>query len=344
MITKFLAVMLAIACCIENAYSDSIFGAGATFPNSVYQAWGKAYQSQTNQVLVYTPVGSGKGLAAIYAAKTDFGASDKPLKIDELEKAQLIQFPMVIGGVVPVVNLKGIASGDMVLNGATLAAIFMGQVTRWNDPALHALNPNLKLPDAEIVVITRSDKSGTTFNFSNYLSKVSPSWRSALGEGLHLAWPVGTGAEGTKGVAKKLTETANAISYMDLADAQARNLSTVNMFNRSGSVVSPNAASFAAAASAAKWSAATGYYEILTDEPGAESWPITAASFILLERIQLIPERAAEVIRFFDWAYRDGDALAHSLHYVPLPDSVAESVRAAWRNGVKDKNGQAVWQ
>ncbi len=343
MIAKLLLVTLATAA-VGNAYSDSIFGAGATFPNSIYQAWGKAYQSQTNHVLVYTPVGSGKGLAAIYAAKTDFGASDKPLKIDELEQAQLIQFPMIIGGVVPVVNLKGIASGDMVLNGATLAAIFMGQVTRWNDPALRALNPNLKLPDAEIVVITRSDKSGTTFNFSNYLSKVSPSWRSALGEGLHLAWSVGTGAEGSNGVAKKLAETANAITYLDLADAQARNLSTVNMFNRSGSVVSPNAASFAAAAAAAKWSAATGYYEILTDEPGTDSWPITAASFILLARTQLTPERGAAVIKFFDWAYRDGDALAHSLHYVPLPDSVAEGVRGAWRNDVKNKKGQAVWQ
>ncbi|MGB7649906.1 MAG: phosphate ABC transporter substrate-binding protein PstS [Gallionella sp.] len=343
MIAKLLLVTLATAA-VGNAYSDSIFGAGATFPNSIYQAWGKAYQSQTNHVLVYTPVGSGKGLAAIYAAKTDFGASDKPLKIDELEQAQLIQFPMIIGGVVPVVNLKGIASGDMVLNGATLAAIFMGQVTRWNDPVLRALNPNLKLPDAEIVVITRSDKSGTTFNFSNYLSKVSPSWRSALGEGLHLAWSVGTGAEGSNGVAKKLAETANAITYLDLADAQARNLSTVNMFNRSGSVVSPNAASFAAAAAAAKWSAATGYYEILTDEPGTDSWPITAASFILLARTQLSPERGAAVIKFFDWAYRDGDALAHSLHFVPLPDSVAEGVRGAWRNDVKNKKGQAVWQ
>ena len=342
MIAKLLVV--ALSCCVSNAYSDSIFGVGATFPNSVYQAWGKTYQTQTGNQLVYTPVGSGKGLAAIVAAKTDFGASDKPLKMDELDKAQLMQFPMVIGGVVPVVNLKGIASGDLVLNGATLAAIFMGQVTRWNDPVLRALNPNLKLPDAEIVVITRSDKSGTTFNFSNYLSKVSPSWRSALGEGLTLAWPVGSGAEGTKGVAKKLTETVNAIAYMDLADADARQLSTVNMFNRSGALVTPNAASFAAAAASAKWSAATGYYEILTDQAGADSWPITAATFILLARTQITPERGVAVIKFFDWAYRDGDALAHSLHYVPLPDSVAEGVRAAWRNDVKNKMGKAVWQ
>ncbi|MDH2917794.1 MAG: phosphate ABC transporter substrate-binding protein PstS [Sideroxydans sp.] len=342
MFAKLLAV--ALTCCASNAYSDSIFGVGATFPNSVYQAWGKAYQAETGNQLIYTPVGSGKGLAAIIAAKTDFGASDKPLKMDELKKSNLLQFPMVIGGVVPVVNLKGIASGELVLNGATLAAIFMGQVTRWNDPVIRALNPSVKLPDAEIIVVTRSDKSGTTFNFSNYLSKVSPDWRTKLGEGLHLAWPVGIAAEGTKGVAKQLSETANSISYMDLADAQARQLSSVKMFNRNGTLVTPNAASFAAAAAAAKWSAATGYYEILTDQAGANSWPITAATFILLERTQITPERGAAALKFFDWAYRHGNDIAHTLHYVPLPDSVAEGVRAAWHNGVTDKMGVAIWR
>lgn len=330
--------------CCAAAHADAIFGAGATFPNAIYQAWGKAYQAQTGTMLVYTPVGSGKGIAEIMAARTDFGASDKPLKPEELEKLQLIQFPAVIGGVVPAINLKGVSSSQLILDANTLAQIYLGKITRWNDSVLQALNPGLALPAADIAVIYRSDKSGTTFNFTNYLSKVSPEWRAAVGEGLSVAWKVGEGAEKTDGVAKKITATLNSIGYLDLADLLKRGLTYVKMQNRDGVVVSPSAQSFAAAAASAKWSAQNGYYEILTDEPGKDSWPITAATFILLQRTPDIPEHAVEVMKFFDWAYRNGAELADGLHFVPLPGSVAEGVRSEWKAQVKNRTGQALWK
>ncbi|MFM2407390.1 MAG: phosphate-binding protein PstS [Pseudomonadota bacterium] len=328
---------------VGAAQADSIFGAGATFPNAVYQAWGKAYQSQTQQKLIYTPVGSGKGITEILAARTDFGASDKPMTLDELEKNKLMQFPLVIGGVVPTINIKGIADGRLLLDGGTLAAIFLGKISRWNDPAVLALNPGLALPNAEIVVIHRTDKSGTTFNFSNYLSKVSPEWKASIGEGLAVQWPVGEAVEKSDGMAKKIAETPNSIGYLDLADIQKKGLASTRMKNREGVAVSAGEASFAAAAAAAKWSAATGYYEILTNQAGKESWPITAATFILLERTPTLLEHTREALKFFDWAYRNGDELANGLHYVPLPDSVADGVRAAWHQQIKDKMGKAVW-
>ncbi len=337
----FFIVLLSIT---TGAWSDSIFGVGGAFPNSVYVAWGKAYQAQTGNNLIYMPVGSGKGIAAILAKNTDFGASDMPLKLEELEKKQLMQFPTVMGGIVPTINLKGFSDGQLLLDGNTLAAIFLGKITRWNDPALLTLNPTLSLPNAEIVVVHRADKSGTTFNLTNYLSKVSPEWKASIGEGLTVQWPVGEAVDKLAGMAKKLTNTPNAIGYLDMADAQKPNLTYTKMKNHDGMIVMPSSKSFAAAAASAKWSAATGYYEILTDEPGVESWPITAATFILLERAPALAERTTAVIKLFDWAYRYGDQMAGDVHYVPMPDVVKEGVRAAWRNGVKDKNGQAIWQ
>jgi phosphate transport system substrate-binding protein len=340
----FKMVVLAAGWCAGLAQADAIFGAGATFPNAIYQAWGKAYQTKAGTILIYTPVGSGKGIAEIVAARTDFGASDKPLKLDELEKHQLVQFPAVIGGVVPAINIKGIGDGQLLLDADTLAAIYLGKITHWNDPALLALNPGLALPNAEIAVVYRSDKSGTTFNFTNYLSKANPEWKSAMGEGLTVAWKVGEGGNGNSGVAKKVVGTPNAIGYMDMAELQKRGLTYTKMKNRDGVSVSPSAQSFAAAAASAKWSVANGFYEILTDEPGKESWPITAATFILLERTPALPEHVAEVMKFFDWAYRNGGQLANGLNYVPLPDVVADSVRNAWKTQVKDEAGKALWQ
>lgn len=325
------------------AQADAIFGAGATFPNAIYQAWGKAYKAQSGTTLVYTPVGSGKGIAEISAAHTDFGASDKPLKPSELNKNNLMQFPAVIGGVVPAINVKGIAGGELLLDADTLAAIFMGKITRWNDPALLALNPRVALPNATITVVHRSDKSGTTFNFTNYLSKASPEWKASIGEGLEVAWPVGESGAQNEGVARVLGNTPNSIGYLDLAILLQKNLTPVRMKNRDGVAVSPSAHSFAAAAAAAKWSAVNSFYEILTDEPGKESWPITAATFILLERTPAIAEHATEIMKFFDWAYRKGGPLADQLNYVPLPDSVAEAVRAAWRAQVHDRAGNNLW-
>lgn len=336
----FTAAVLAFT---NSAFAESVFGVGATFPNHIYQAWGKAYAAQSGTKLIYTPVGSGKGIAAITDKKTDFGASDKPLKLDELNKNNLMQFPMIVGGIVMVFNLKGINNQALVLDGNTLAKIYLGQITYWNDPALRSLNPSLDLPNAEIVVIRRSDKSGTTFNFTNYLSKVSSDWQSSVGEGLSVNWKVGVAVEGTKGVASKVAETPNAIGYMDLADAQKKNLNYSKLKNRSNAIVTASAATFAAAAAAVKWTAANGYYEILTDTASVDGWPITAASFVLLERVPGTAERATEVIKFFDWAYRDGDVLAAELNFIPVPDSVADIVRTAWHSQIKDKAGKAIW-
>lgn len=327
-----------------SATADAIFGAGATFPNAVYQAWGKAYQAESGTTLVYTPVGSGKGIAQIVASRTDFGATDKPLKREELAQHKLMQFPAVIGGVVPAVNIRGIAAGQLKLDAYTLSAIYMGKVTRWNDVMIAALNPGLTLPNAEIAVLYRADKSGTTFNFTNYLSKASPEWKSAIGDGLTVAWPVGTGVEKTEGMTRALAATSNSIGYLDLSDLLKKGLAYTKLKNRDGVMVTPNAKSFAAAAASAKWSAANDFYEILTDEPGKDSWPITAATFILLERTPAIPEHAAEIMKFFDWSYRNGAQLADELSYVPLPDTVADAVRVAWKSQVQDRAGKALWK
>ena len=336
------AVILGL--CSGAAQADAIFGAGATFPNAIYQAWGKEYRAQTGTTLVYTPVGSGKGIAEIIAARTDFGASDKPLKLDELEQHKLMQFPAVIGGVVPAINIKGIANGQLLLDANTLAGIYLGKIKRWNDPALLALNPGLALPNADIAVVHRSDKSGTTFNFTNYLSKASPEWKTSVGEGLAVAWPTGEGGAQNEGVARIVASTPNAIGYLDLAILLQKNLTYVKMKNREGVAVSPSADSFAAAAASAKWSAENNFYEILTDEPGKASWPITAATFILLERTSAIAEHVTEIMKFFDWAYRNGGQMAGSLYYVPLPDSVADMARNAWKTQVKDSAGKVLWQ
>lgn len=326
------------------AYAEAMFGAGAAFPNPVYQAWGKAYQAQTGSALVYTPVGSGKGIAEITAARVDFGASDKPLKPEELEKSKLMQFPTVIGGIVPTVNIRGIANGQLLLDANTLAEIYLGKITRWNDPALLALNPGLALPDANIAVIHRSDKSGTTFNLTNYLSKVSPEWKAAVGEGLTVEWKTGEGVERLDGMAKKLANTPNSIGYLDMADLQKMNLTYVRMKNREGVAITPSAQSFAAAAVSAKWSPSNNFFEILTDEPGKDSWPITAATFILLERTSSDAGHIAEVLKFFDWAYRSGQQIADNLHYVPLPANVVEGIRSAWKSQIKNSAGKPLWQ
>lgn len=338
-----LVVLIVLLGISAEAWSDSIFGVGGAFPNSVYVAWGKAYQAQTGNNLIYMPVGSGKGIAAILAKNTDFGASDMPLKLEELEKKQLVQFPTVMGGIVPTINLKGISDGQLLLDGNTLAAIYLGKITHWNDPALLALNPALNLPNTEIVVVHRADKSGTTFNVTNYLSKVSPEWKTSVGEGLTVQWPIGEAVDKLAGMAKKLANTPNSIGYLDMADAQRINLTYTKMKNHDGMIVLPSGKSFAAAAASAKWSAATGYYEILTNEPGAESWPITAATFILLERAPALGERSTAVIKLFDWAYRHGDQMASDFHYVPMPDAVKEGVRSLWRTQIKDKEGKAIW-
>lgn len=336
-------VILVAECSAGAAQAGAFFGAGASFPKPVYLAWGKAYKAQSEDALIYTAVGSGKGLSEIMAAKTDFGASDMPFMADVLEKNGLMQFPAVIGGVVPTINVKGVADGQLQLDGATLAAIYMGKITHWNDPALLALNPGLNLPGDAIIALHRGDRSGATFNLSNYLSKVSVEWRTVVGEGFSLAWKRGEEVSGAEAMAQKLSATNGAIGYLDFTDLRRRHLAAVQMKNLDGQFVAASVASFAAAASSAKWNAANGFYEILTDEPGKASWPITSASFILVERIPTVPENVAATLKFFDWAYRQGDVLALDLGYVPLPGNVADLVRNAWKSQIKSRAGKPLW-
>lgn len=326
------------------AQAGAFFGAGAAFPKPVYIAWGHAYKTQSGNSLVYTVVGSGKGASEIMSAKTDFGASDMPFKLEELDKNGLVQFPTVIGGVVPTVNIKGIGDAQLQLDGAALSAIFLGKITRWNDPILLALNPGLNLPKDAINVVHRTDKSGATFYLTNYLSKVSGDWKAAQGEGLTVAWGVGVGVDSSEIEAQKIAATPNSIGYLDYVILKQRNLNSVKMKNSEGAFVGANDQSFGAAAMAAKWNPATGFYEILTNEPGKESWPITSSTFILVERTPTVAENVAEILKFFDWGYAKGDQIATDLGYVPLPDSVTDLVRNAWKSQIKTRSGQAIWK
>ncbi len=324
--------------------AGAFFGAGATFPKPVYLAWGQAYKAQTGDSLIYTAVGSGKGLAEIMSSKTDFGASDMPFKQEELDKAGLMQFPTVVGGVVPIANIKGIGDAQLQLDGAALAAIYLGKITRWNDAALGALNPGVNLPNEVINVIHRADRSGATFNLTNYLGKVSTEWKAAQGEGFTIAWKVGNDVESSAAMAQKVATTAGAIGYLDFADAHKQHLNSIKLKNAEGMFVAASGNSFSAAASSAKWNAANGFYEILTNEPGKESWPIATATFVLVERVPTVPENVLVTLKFFDWAFHKGAATAAELGYVPLPDSVTELVRNAWKTQIKNHAGQGLWK
>lgn len=320
-----------------------VFGTGATFPNQVYQEWGRQYKAETGTAFVYAPVGSGKGIAAITSGKTDFGASDKPLKPADLEKHKLMQFPALIGGVVPVVNLKHVGDGQLKLDGPVLANIYLGKITRWNDAAITALNPGLALPNEAINVVYRSDKSGSTFNFTNYLSKVSAEWKTSMGSDTSVAWKTGAGADGGDNLAKKISDTPHSIGYIDPALVQKKHLTFVQLRNREGAFVSPNAKSFAAAAAGATWSADNGFGQILTDQPGKESWPLATATFILLARAPSDVSGTNEALKYFDWAFRKGGATASNLGFVSIPAEVIQKVRGAWKVQIKDHAGQPVW-
>jgi phosphate transport system substrate-binding protein len=297
-----------------------ISGAGATFPYPIYAKWADAYKKETGNGLNYQSIGSGGGIKQIKAKTVTFGATDAPLKPDELQKAGLAQWPMVMGGIVPVVNIEGVNPGDIALDGATLAKIFMGEIKSWDDPAIKTLNPNAKLPSSAIAVVHRSDGSGTTFNFTNYLSKVSPKWKSDVGEATAVEWPVGIGAKGNEGVANNVANTKGSIGYVEYAYAKQNKLTYTNMKNHDGKVVQPTSPSFQAAAANAVWANAPGFYQILTDEPGAESWPITAATFILMPKQPQDPTAAKEALKFFDWAFTKGGKMAEELDYIAMPE------------------------
>jgi phosphate transport system substrate-binding protein len=317
------------------AQAADISGAGATFPYPIYSKWADAYKQQTGVGLNYQSIGSGGGIKMIKAKTVTFGASDMPLKPEELKEAGLVQFPMIIGGVVPVVNVRGVQPGQLTLDGATVAAIYLGEITRWNDARIRKLNPRLALPDTTIAPIYRSDGSGTNFLFSDYLSKSSPKFKEKVGASTSVQWPVGIGAKGNEGVANMTRQTDGAVGYVEYAYAKQTNMAYANLINRAGKAVAPNADSFQAAATNADWAHAAGYHLILTDQPGEKSWPITGASFILLYATPPDVAATAEALKFFDWAYNNGAKMAAELDYVPLPPGLIQQVRLTWKSEIK---------
>ena len=314
------------------AQAASISGAGATFPAPVYNKWAEGYKAATGTSLNYQAIGSGGGIRQITANTVDFGATDKPLKPDDLATANLVQFPTVVGGVVPVVNLPGIKSGQIKLTGAQLADIYRGVIKKWNDPLLTKGNPGVNLPNLPITVVHRSDGSGTTFIFTTYLASKAAHWASEVGANDSVAWPVGLGGKGNDGVAAFVKQTPGAIGYVEYVYAASNDLTYTLLQNKAGAFVSPTAGAFAAAAAGAKWSSAPNFYLLLIDQPGAGAWPISGATFILIHKDQ---KNGAEVLKFFDWAYKNGDAAASQLAYVPLPADVKALIRKTAFSQVK---------
>jgi len=321
------------------AVAQDVTGAGASFPAPLYAKWADMYNKASGARINYQSVGSGAGIKQIRGKTVDFGASDAPLKDDELAKDGLIQFPTVIGGVVPVVNIKGVAAGQIKLTGQVLGDIYLGKVTKWNDPALTALNPGVPLPDAAISVVRRADGSGTSFIFTNYLSKVNAEWKSKVGEGTAVNWPTGAGGKGNEGVSAFVQRLPNSIGYIEYAYVKQNKMTYALLKNKDGVFTAPDDAAFKAAAAGAEWSKS--FYQVLTDQPGKDSWPITGATFIMMHKIQDKPASAATTLKFFEWAYANGDKAATDLEYVALPESVKSLVRKQWGD-IKDASGKAI--
>jgi phosphate transport system substrate-binding protein len=343
-----LAAALAVAGCGKQggegkapAAGLQISGAGATFPAPLYAKWAESQKAATGLALNYQAIGSGGGIKQIEAGTVAFGASDKPLKPEELEKNDLLQFPTVMGGVVPVANLPGVAPGGLKLTGPVLADIYLGKVKKWNDPAIATLNGGAKLPNLPITVVHRSDGSGTSFLFTSYLSAVAPQW-GKVGASDSVAWPTGLGGKGNDGVAAFVKQTPGSIGYVEYAYAKQNNMTYALLQNASGAFAAPTAASFAAAAAGADWTKAPGFYLLLLNQPGQNTWPITGATFILMHRHQKDPAQAKAVLGFFDWAYKNGDGQAQALDYVPLPDTVKGLVRQGW-TGIVGPDGKPVY-
>jgi phosphate transport system substrate-binding protein len=318
-----------------GADATDISGAGATFPYPIYAKWAEAYRAKTGVGLNYQSIGSGGGIAQIKARTVTFGASDKPLAPNELDPAGLTQFPTVIGGVVPVVNISGLKPGEMVLDGKTLADIFLGKLTKWNDPEIKKLNSSRNLPAQAIAIVHRSDGSGTSFIFTDYLSKKSPDWAKQVGAATSVEWPVGIGAKGNEGVAGNVAQTAGSIGYVEYAYAKQNHLDFVRMINKDGVAVSPTAAAFQAAAAKADWAHAKDFYVVLTDQPGHDAWPIAGATFILVYKKPADAASTREALKFFKWAYENGAPLAESLDFVPLPAATIQEIEKSWRENIE---------
>jgi phosphate transport system substrate-binding protein len=340
--TAFVATVAAAGLAVQAQAAD-MSGAGATFPAPVYAKWAELYKAQTKNGLNYQPIGSGGGIKQIEAKTVDFGASDKPLKPADLQANGLMQFPTVIGGVVPVMNLPGIKPGQVKLTGAVLGDIYLGNIKTWADPKIAALNPGVKLPNVPITVVHRSDGSGTSFIFTSYLSAKNPGWAQRVGANDAVEWPTGLGGKGNDGVAAFTKQTIGSIGYVEYAYAKQNNLTYALMQNHDGKFVPPTAAAFAASAAGADWTKAQGNYLLLIDQPGANAWPISGATFILMHTKQDKPQNAKEVLAFFDWAYKNGDPAAAQLDYVPLPASVKNLMRKQWATEIKADDGKAVY-
>lgn len=337
------AATLAAAFTITTAQAADISGAGATFPYPIYAKWADAYKKETGNGLNYQSIGSGGGIKQIEASTVTFGASDKPLPGEELDKFGLAQFPMVMGGIVPVINIEGVKHGEIVIDGPTLAKIFMGEITKWDDPAIKKLNGGAKLPSSAIAVVHRSDGSGTTFNFTYYLSDVSPDWKSKVGSDASVEWPTGIGAKGNEGVANNVAQTKGSIGYVEYAYALQNKLTYTKMVNKDGKIVAPTSEAFQAAASGADWKSKPGFGVILANQPGAASWPMTAGTWILMYKQPKDPAASAEALKFFDWAYKNGDKMAEELDYIPMPDNVVADVEKMWAADIKDSAGKPVF-
>jgi len=326
------------------AHAADITGAGATFPYPIYAKWAAKYHEVTGNRMNYQSIGSGGGQQQIIAKTVDFGASDDPLNAEKLEQHKLFQFPAIIGGTVPVINVEGVQPGQLKLSPQVLADIFLAKITKWDDAAIQKLNPDVKLPSASIVVVHRSDGSGTTFGWTNYLAKVSPEWKEKVGEGKAVKWPTGQGGKGNEGVAAYVRQLKNSIGYVEYAYAKQNNLSWASLQNKDGNFVQPSQETFAAAAANADWKGTPGMGVVLTDQPGAEAWPVTSASFILMQKTQDKPENAKEVLNFFNWAFENGAGMAAELDYVALPKAVTSQINAAWATDIKAADGSAIWK
>jgi phosphate transport system substrate-binding protein len=342
-ISYAIAAGLAASSLATPALAADITGAGATFPFPVYSKWAEAYKKETGNGLNYQSIGSGGGIKQILAKTVDFGATDAPMKGEDLEKNGLLQFPTVMGAVVPVINIPGVEAGKLKLTGEVLADIFQGKIAKWSDAKIAQLNAGMKLPDAVITPVYRSDSSGTTSVFTTYLSQVSEAWKSELGANTTVTWPVGQGGKGNEGVAATVKQVPNSIGYVEYAFAKQNKISHALIQNKAGQYPAPDEKSFQAAAANADWNAAPGFGISLTNQAGEAAWPITAPTFILIHKNSEKPEQTVEVLKFFDWAYKSGDKLATDLDYVPLPDNVIGLVQAAWATDIKDKSGQPLF-
>ncbi|QDZ28342.1 phosphate ABC transporter substrate-binding protein PstS [Noviherbaspirillum sp. UKPF54] len=345
-LNKFLSVTLAAAGAVavfSSAFAADITGAGATFPYPIYAKWAEEYKKASGNGLNYQSIGSGGGIKQIKAKTVDFGASDMPLKEEELNESGLMQFPAIMGGVVPVVNLEGVAPGQLKLTGQVLADIYLGKVAKWNASEIASLNPGVKLPAEDITVVHRADGSGTSFLFTDFLSKVNPEFKTKVGAGTAVKWPVGVGGKGNEGVAANVQRIKNSIGYVEYAYAKKNKMAYTQLKNRDGQFVQPDDDTFKAAAAGAEWAKTPGFAVVLTDQAGKHSWPITGASFILMHKAQADAAKGKEVLKFFDWAYKNGDKMAADLDYVSMPAAVVKLVQDAWKAQLKDASGKAVW-